>query len=124
MDIEEDNSKDESKEWRLLLSLKDLGLSLNDCVTMLCRVKKVKFKVITDYAGYSRNALYHSLREHRIPKKPLYESVVKHLNVDPWAVFEIKQASGVEGNITNSHTSGKIIKTGSANHGSTHTRHN
>jgi hypothetical protein len=89
LDITKDTQKGENKERNLLLSLKDLGLSLNDCVTMICRVKKVKFKTITDSAGYSRNALYHSLREHRIPKKPLYDSVIKHLNVDPWAAFDI-----------------------------------
>ncbi len=124
MDIAEDNQQCENKEWRLLLSLKDLGLSLNDCVTIICRVKKVKFKAITDASGYSRNALYHSLRERRIPKKALYDSVVKHLNVDPWAAFEIKQISEIGSKPTNSHESGEIKKTGSANYGSTHAQHN
>jgi hypothetical protein len=112
LDITENNSNDKTKEWRLLLSLKDLGLSLNNGVTMLCRVKQVKFKVITESAGYSRNALYHSLREHRVPRKRLYDSVLKHLNVDPWAVYGITQALEIEDNTESSLGNGNFEKPG------------
>jgi len=78
----------DSSEYKILVGLKELGIPFQKSVSLLCSVKNVSMKSITDYAGYNRNSLYQALRDQRRPKYELYQSVIDHLGVDPWAVYE------------------------------------
>jgi lambda repressor-like predicted transcriptional regulator len=75
-------------EKQLLSSLKQLSIPLHQSVPILCKVKECTLKSITESAGYSRNSLYQALVRGTRPKYPLYQSVIDHLGVDPWAVYE------------------------------------
>jgi DNA-binding phage protein len=80
----------EGSEVKLLSALKDLNVPFQKSVALLCSVKNISFQRICDSAGYNRNSLYKALKEQRRPKFELYRSVVSHLGVDPWAVYEVK----------------------------------
>lgn len=73
---------------QLLKELKDFGVPIKESVMLLCRLKKVSMQQIISSAGYSRNGLLEALTAARRPKKALCQSVINHLGVDPWAVYE------------------------------------
>jgi DNA-binding phage protein len=78
----------QNKEAQLLSCMKEFDVPLKESVALLCRLKGITFKSITKKAGYTRNGLYQALNDSRKPKRPLYQSVIDHLGVDPWAVYE------------------------------------
>ncbi len=79
-------------EASLLLMLKDYGVTLNDSVALLCKLKNIQLNKITQEAGYNRMALYKALQRNARPKERLLQSVIKYLEVDPWLVYEDFQA--------------------------------
>jgi len=71
-----------------LVALKSLGVPLKESLPLYCRLHKISIKSIYEPIGYSRAGLYLSLKENRRPRYELYQSVIKHLGVDPWAVYD------------------------------------
>ena len=71
-----------------LVSLKKLGVPLKESLPLYCRLHSISIKSIYESIGYSRAGLYLSLKENRRPRYKLYQSVIDHLGVDPWAVYE------------------------------------
>jgi DNA-binding phage protein len=73
----------EASEYKLLESLRELNVPFQKSVSLLCSVKNIPLRNITDAAGYNRNSLYKALKDQRRPKYELYQSVIDHLGVDP-----------------------------------------
>ncbi len=78
-------------EVKLLLALKEMDIPFQKSVALLCSIKNISFQSICDSAGYNRNSLYKALQQQRRPKYELYKSVLDHLGIDPWAVYEEQQ---------------------------------